>query len=178
MSLSLTTYRLCVSASGSLITVIFSFCTFTMLSCLHLGQKRGKFFSSVSSLTIIRVLLLHTGHKSQVASSDVFSISISPPLYKNYFFNPTVGKRKYTCHHYQVAYSIFSFLSALIKRSIYFILEPTCSSGLRIKKKAMMHKMIPIAETTMVGISCPATSMYDAVESTVQPLPNPTFSNA
>lgn len=78
MSLHLTNYRLCVSASGSLIIVIFSFCTFTMLVCLHFGQKSGKFLSSVSLLTIILVLFLHTGHKSQVVSLDISSVSITP----------------------------------------------------------------------------------------------------
>lgn len=50
-------YRLCVCASGSLITVILNFLTLIIVLCLHFGQKRGKFLSSVSSLTTVRVLL-------------------------------------------------------------------------------------------------------------------------
>lgn len=72
MSLHLTNYWLYVSASGSLITVIFSFCTFTVLFRLHFVQKSANFFSSVSSLTIIRALLLYTGYRSQVAAMGGF----------------------------------------------------------------------------------------------------------
>ncbi len=42
-------YRLCVNASGSVITEIFKFFTLIRFSCLHFGQYRGKFFISVSS---------------------------------------------------------------------------------------------------------------------------------
>ena len=59
--LDLVCYRLCVCASGSLITVIFSCFTLISVSCLHFGQYRGKFWSSVSSLNRIRVLFLQTG---------------------------------------------------------------------------------------------------------------------
>ena len=54
-------YRLCVCASGSLITVIFKSFTLTRVSCLHLGQNKGKFFNSVSSRILLRVLLPQTG---------------------------------------------------------------------------------------------------------------------
>jgi hypothetical protein len=40
-----TGYRLCVLASGSLITDIFNSRIVIMVSCLHLGQNRGKFFN-------------------------------------------------------------------------------------------------------------------------------------
>ena len=51
-------------ASGSLITVIFSSCTSTTVSHLHLGQKSGKLISVVWGYTLVRVLLSHTGHSS------------------------------------------------------------------------------------------------------------------
>ena len=41
-------YRLCVNASGSVITEIFNFFTLIRFSCLHFGQYSGKFFISVS----------------------------------------------------------------------------------------------------------------------------------
>ena len=39
-------------------TVIFKFVTSITVSCLHFGQNRGKFFSSVSSLILVLVLVL------------------------------------------------------------------------------------------------------------------------
>ena len=55
-------YRLCVYASGSLITDVCSSLTLISVSCLHLGQNKGKFSSTVSGRIFVRVLLLHTGH--------------------------------------------------------------------------------------------------------------------
>ena len=66
-------YRLCVNASGSVITEIFNFFTLIRFSCLHFGQYSGKFFISVSSRILNRVLLLHTGHKIH------FSCCNAPP---------------------------------------------------------------------------------------------------
>jgi hypothetical protein len=60
--ISLTCYRLCVLASGSLVTDIFNCFTLIIVSCLHLGQKSGKFSSTVSSRTLTLVLLPQTGH--------------------------------------------------------------------------------------------------------------------
>lgn len=57
-------YRLCVCASGSLITMVFNSFTLIRVSCLHFGQNRGKFSSTVSMRILIRVLLLQTGHKT------------------------------------------------------------------------------------------------------------------
>ena len=54
-------YRLCVCASGSLITVIFNLWTLIRFSCLHFGQYKGKFLSTVSSRIFNLVLLPHTG---------------------------------------------------------------------------------------------------------------------
>ena len=58
----LTGYRLCVYASGSLITAVFNSFTRISVSCLHFGQNNGKFSSIVSDRTFVRVLLLQTGH--------------------------------------------------------------------------------------------------------------------
>ncbi len=58
-------YRLCVCASGSLITDIFNCRTLIRASCLHLGQYNGKFIRMVSSRSRSLVLLLQIGHRSQ-----------------------------------------------------------------------------------------------------------------
>ena len=54
-------HRLCVYASGSLITDIFSSLTHISVSCLHFGQNSGKFLSTVSMRIFVRVLLLQIG---------------------------------------------------------------------------------------------------------------------
>ena len=63
-------YRLCVCASGSLITVILNCFTWIKVSCLHFGQNSGKFLSSVSFRIFNLVLFPQTGHNIQ------FSLSI------------------------------------------------------------------------------------------------------
>ena len=55
-------YRLCVLASGSLITEIFCCRTLISVSCLHFGQYSGNRSSTVSYRIRSRVLLPHTGH--------------------------------------------------------------------------------------------------------------------
>ena len=55
-------HRLCVCASGSLITVILKFFRLIKFSCLHFGQNNGNSFNSVPLLTLTRVLLWQTGH--------------------------------------------------------------------------------------------------------------------
>lgn len=55
-------YRFCVSVSGSSITDIFIFSTWTIVSDLHFGQNRGKFFRIVSLRILTLVLLEHMGH--------------------------------------------------------------------------------------------------------------------
>ena len=69
-------YRLCVCASGSLITDIFSCRAEINVSCLHLGQYNGKFSRTVSSRIFNRVLQPQTGHKTHCSSF------ILPPLNK------------------------------------------------------------------------------------------------
>ena len=54
-------HRLCVCASGSLMTSICNFSARIKLSFLHLGQKRGKFINTVSSLIWFRVLCPQAG---------------------------------------------------------------------------------------------------------------------
>ena len=61
-------YRLCVCASGSVITKIFRFFTLINISFLHLGQNKGKFFNSVSERILMRVLLLQKGHNNHSKS--------------------------------------------------------------------------------------------------------------
>ena len=63
-------YRLCVYASGSLITDVFNFFTLISVSCLHFGQNRGKFSSIVSSRIFIRVSLWHIWHSTQFSFSN------------------------------------------------------------------------------------------------------------
>ena len=55
-------HRLCVLASGTSAFVIFSCFAFINVCLWHLGQNRGKFFSSVSSRICTLVLLPQTGH--------------------------------------------------------------------------------------------------------------------
>ena len=55
-------HRLCVYASGSVITVTFNCWTLIICSRLHFGQKSGNLYNSVSSLIFIRVLPLQQGH--------------------------------------------------------------------------------------------------------------------
>ena len=64
-------YRLCVYASGSWITDIFSSLTLIKLSCLHLWQNKGKFFSSVSLRTLFLVLFPQIGHLIHSVGSNI-----------------------------------------------------------------------------------------------------------
>ena len=62
--MKITNYRLCVLASGSLITTIFISRTVIMVSVLHFEQNMGKFSSTVSSRIFVLVLLSQTGHNN------------------------------------------------------------------------------------------------------------------
>ena len=53
--------RVIGSASGSLITEILNYVTLISVSCLHFGQKRGKFSSTVYSRIFNLVLLWQIG---------------------------------------------------------------------------------------------------------------------
>ena len=74
-------YRLCVLASGSLITDIFCCFTLISVSCLHFGQNNGKFSSTVSLRIFTRVLLPQVGHRSH-APSSVIATPPMPPYSK------------------------------------------------------------------------------------------------
>lgn len=62
MRIKLIGCRLCVLASGSLITDICSCFMQIKVSCLHFGQYSGKFINPVSSRIFNLVLLPHIGH--------------------------------------------------------------------------------------------------------------------
>lgn len=71
-----TSYHTCVLASGSVIIEIFNCFTQMRVSCLHLGQNRGKFSSTVSSRNFTRALLWHTGHNIHF-TCDIFNHSFT-----------------------------------------------------------------------------------------------------
>ena len=72
-------HRLCVYASGSFFTDIFICFTSIKVSCLHLGQNKGKFSKIVSSRILTLVLLLHIGHVTH------FCLDTTLPPYSMYF---------------------------------------------------------------------------------------------
>ena len=76
-------YRLCVCASGSVITDILNCFTLTKFSFLHFGQNNGNFISSVSYRILIRVLFPQTGQYSH--SSIMY---LSPPMFFFFLFLP------------------------------------------------------------------------------------------
>ena len=81
--LDLVCYRLCGCASGALITDIWNCSTSIRHSLLHFGQKRGKFFRIVSSLTLSRVLFPQIGQRI----NSVLSIpSIFIPVFILFLF--------------------------------------------------------------------------------------------
>lgn len=84
-----TGYRLCVSASGSLITSVFISFTLISVSCLHFGQNNEKFSSTVSSRNLIRVLLLQTGHSSHFIFKTLasFHYTVQPVIYHELLFS-------------------------------------------------------------------------------------------
>ena len=69
-----TGYRLCVYASGSLITDIFCFLTHISVSCLHFGQYKGKFSRTVSRRIFILVLFSQTGHSTHLSCNAITSV--------------------------------------------------------------------------------------------------------
>ena len=89
-------YRLCVFASGSLITDIFNCFTLISVSCLHFGQNSGKFSSTVSLRILIRVLLLQIGHNIK---SVCFIVLISKLQLLFVKYRYTYGKAYQTCNH-------------------------------------------------------------------------------
>lgn len=75
-------YRLCVLASGTTDNCIFISSTSIKHSCLHFGQKIGKFFSEVSARIFVRVLHLQKGQcihpLSSTQNPSAFCISFTP----------------------------------------------------------------------------------------------------
>lgn len=90
-------YRLCVCASGSLITDIFSCFTFISVSCLHFGQNNGKFSSIVSPRIFTRVLLPHTGHNNHC--SAIIANPCFPPKLKVLHFHGANFVRECFCQN-------------------------------------------------------------------------------
>lgn len=81
-------YWLCVCASGSRITAICKFFASINVSCLHFGQKRGKFFISISNRILTQVLFLYIGQCTHCTSISRTSLNILPNLqFKNIFFS-------------------------------------------------------------------------------------------
>ena len=66
-------YRLCVYASGALITEMFCCLALINVSFLHFGQNRGKFSNTVFSRILVRVLLPHIGHSTHSLFNNVIS---------------------------------------------------------------------------------------------------------
>ena len=73
-------HRLCVYASGSLMTSILLSLTRISVSFPHLGQYKGNFSITVSALTFILVLLAQTGHLIHSVLFIVFA-QVTPHLY-------------------------------------------------------------------------------------------------
>jgi len=68
-----------INASGSLTIDIFIFSTLIIVSCLHFGQYSAKFTSTVSDRTLILVLLVQIGQRSQHSFS--LSTCTTPPQF-------------------------------------------------------------------------------------------------
>ena len=83
----ITGYRLCVYASGSVITVVLNCFTLIIISCLHFGQYSGKFSSTVLSQILILVLLLQLGHNSHSVFFILCFSSDSRISMDNYIYN-------------------------------------------------------------------------------------------
>ena len=95
---------LCVLASGSLITFIKKLSISTNVSCLHFGQKRGNFFSTVSLRILFLVFPPHIGHLTHSVLSSIkippFStifvccINIRQVAYSLFIYTPFTGDTK------------------------------------------------------------------------------------
>jgi len=67
-------YRLCVCASGSLITDVCNSFTLIRVSCLHLGQCKGKLISTVSIRIFRRVLFEQTGQRTHSVACKFYDL--------------------------------------------------------------------------------------------------------
>ena len=64
------------SLSYDFIATIFCSITLIIVSCLHLGQNSGKFSSTVSGRTLIRVLLLQIGQSTHFSFSNLTHLTL------------------------------------------------------------------------------------------------------
>lgn len=109
MSIILIGYRLCVFASGSLITDILNCLILIISSCLHFGQNNGKFISSVSLRIFNLVSFPHIGHNIHCSSCT------SPPQIK------PMGLKEFS--HNWVAVTIPIFVQPICFYSFIFRLK-------------------------------------------------------
>ena len=123
--ISLTCYRLCVLASGSLFTDIFSCFTLIIVSCLHLGQNSGKFSITVSSRILTLVLLPQIGHNIHSYLHTLPSLSLML-LLNIIFLIPANIKLLFNLLHFCGLYKPFASIAFLIPlSSFYFVLSAT-----------------------------------------------------
>lgn len=94
--------------------------TLMIVSFLHFGQYNGKFFSSVSSRIIVRVLLLQTGQyiHSVLVSITIFLLQVSI-LHIVHFVGLDLGKPRHR-EHYHIR---IPMLAAILLRYVVLILE-------------------------------------------------------
>ena len=124
-------YRLCVCASGSLITVVFRCFTLIKVSCLHLGQNSGKYFSSVSPRIFSLVLFPQTGQRNH--SEITFSISVILPVVILIFRECLCENKRISnsnCKQYQLEDD------TLFYRQSYHICKNTCDVNCGVRNYA------------------------------------------
>ncbi len=114
MSKILIGYRLCVFASGSLITDILNCLMLIIVSCLHFGQNSGKFFNSVSSRIFSLVLFPHIGHNIH------FSTCIFPLYSYQQFLSILMLDLPKPYSIFICRYSIFDFYPCAILEQFVF----------------------------------------------------------
>ena len=106
--------------SGSLMTVTCKCVTSTNVSCLHFGQNSGKFFSSVSFLILVRLLLPQTGQYIHcgLVSIAIFLLQVSI-LHIVHFAGLDLGKPRHRAHcHIRIPMS-----AAILLRYVVLIPE-------------------------------------------------------
>lgn len=87
--------------SGSLMTVTCKCVTSTNVSCLHFGQNSGKFFSSVSFLILVRLLLpqIEQYIHCVLVSIAIFLLQVSI-LHIVHFAGLDLGKPRHREHYH------------------------------------------------------------------------------
>lgn len=114
-------HRLCVYASGSLMTVICNSFALIKVSRLHFGQNKGKFFNSVSVRSFIRVLLLQKGHNNHFSTFIACFLSNTSIPYKDllelYYFIKILSwafRRMFRRISQRYCGNYFSFITEII----------------------------------------------------------------